>query len=265
MAWIESHQSLGTHRKVLALCEKLHIDRARCVGMLHFLWWWALDNTPDGDITGVSDKTLATVSLWKGSPTLWVQTLREVGLVDETTDTQTPCRTLHDWDDYAGKLVAKRVSNRRYQREHRERARKDDVRLTSGLRQGATVPNRTQPYPTVLTNVNTTGGNGHTEKTDSSGTTKKSGRETVDAHSQGNTGYGEFENVMLSEEERAKLNEKLGAAKSADLIEQLSGYMRQSPANTKKYKDHYATILNWARRDDRKPKQHVGADGWPRV
>lgn len=145
MAWIESHQSLGTHRKLLALCEALHIDRARAVGMLHFLWWWALDNAPDGDITCISDKVLATASLWKGSPTLWVQTLREVGLVDEDTTS----RRLHNWDDYAGKLIAKRLSNQRYQREHRERERKDNVRLTSGLRQGATVPNPTVPNHTI--------------------------------------------------------------------------------------------------------------------
>ena len=47
MAWIESHQTLGTHRKLLALCQALHIEDTRAVGMLHYLWWWALDNAPD--------------------------------------------------------------------------------------------------------------------------------------------------------------------------------------------------------------------------
>jgi len=63
--------------------------------------------------------------------------------------------------------------------------------------------------------------------------------------------YGEFLNVLLKVEEYEKLKEKIGQPHADDLIEQLSGYMRQSPANAKKYIDHYATILNWSRRDGR--------------
>lgn len=66
--------------------------------------------------------------------------------------------------------------------------------------------------------------------------------------------YGEFENVSLSDEEYQKLIDKLGKPKANDLIEQLSGYMRQNPLNEKKYKDHYATISNWSRRDGRDGK-----------
>lgn len=72
--------------------------------------------------------------------------------------------------------------------------------------------------------------------------------------------YGEFENVLLSDDEHQKLTEKLGKSKTDDLIEQLSGYMKQSPANAKKYKDHYATILNWSRRDDRKDDGQLRQD-----
>ncbi|MBE3142231.1 MAG: hypothetical protein IMZ53_16800, partial [Thermoplasmata archaeon] len=147
MAWIESHQSLGTHRKLLALCEVLHIDKVRAVGMLHYLWWWALDNAPDGDISGVSDRTLAVASLWKGTPTLWVQTLRQVGLVDE----EAGVRTLHHWEDYAGKLVSARVANRERQRAFRDKKRNATVTVMSPLRNAATVPNPTQPNR--ITNV----------------------------------------------------------------------------------------------------------------
>jgi len=67
--------------------------------------------------------------------------------------------------------------------------------------------------------------------------------------------YGEFLNVLLTGEEYEKLKVKPGQPQADDLIEQLSGYMRQSPANAKKYIDHYATILNWSRRDGRKDGQ----------
>jgi len=61
--------------------------------------------------------------------------------------------------------------------------------------------------------------------------------------------YGEFNNVLLTDEDYAKLKTKIGEQQSEDLIERLSCYMEQNPKNAKKYTNHYATILNWARRD----------------
>lgn len=57
--------------------------------------------------------------------------------------------------------------------------------------------------------------------------------------------YGEFGNVQLSAEELGKLKTKLGGEAEA-YIERLSGYMASTG---KRYKDHYATILNWFRKD----------------
>ena len=54
--------------------------------------------------------------------------------------------------------------------------------------------------------------------------------------------YGEFKNVKLTKEEYKKLEEK----KLLPYIEQLSSYIASSG---KKYKSHYATILNWSRKD----------------
>lgn len=54
--------------------------------------------------------------------------------------------------------------------------------------------------------------------------------------------YGEFKNVKLTKEEYKKLEEK----KLLPFIEQLSSYIASSG---KKYKSHYATILNWSRKD----------------
>jgi hypothetical protein len=57
---------------------------------------------------------------------------------------------------------------------------------------------------------------------------------------------GEFQNVKLQEQELAKLNEAFGEDGAKELIERLSGYIA---SKGKKYKSHYATILNWARKD----------------
>jgi len=55
---------------------------------------------------------------------------------------------------------------------------------------------------------------------------------------------GEFQNVLLSPEEFEKLADRIGETARDGLIEELSCYLRNHP---KKYKDHYATILTWAR------------------
>lgn len=66
--------------------------------------------------------------------------------------------------------------------------------------------------------------------------------------------YGEFKNVRLKDGEYEKLKEKF-PADYEERIEALSVYMR---SRGKAYKDHYATILNWARKEqkekDSKPK-----------
>lgn len=60
--------------------------------------------------------------------------------------------------------------------------------------------------------------------------------------------YGEFQNVFLSDEELAKLKEKFTDWQQR--IETLSAYMK---SHGKTYKDYYATILTWARKDESTP------------
>lgn len=61
--------------------------------------------------------------------------------------------------------------------------------------------------------------------------------------------YGEFENVLLSDEEHGKLIEKFGAEGAKDRIENLSSGLESKGY---KYKNHYATILTWERMDTKK-------------
>ena len=57
--------------------------------------------------------------------------------------------------------------------------------------------------------------------------------------------HGEFKNVLLKKEEYQKLIEKIGDKNTKLLIEELSTYLESKGV---KYRSHYATLLNWARR-----------------
>lgn len=63
--------------------------------------------------------------------------------------------------------------------------------------------------------------------------------------------HGEFENVLLTSEQFKKLGERLGEQARDGLIEELSCYLQNHP---RKYKDHYATVLTWARKKEKEPK-----------
>lgn len=58
--------------------------------------------------------------------------------------------------------------------------------------------------------------------------------------------YGEFTNVLLTDEEYQRLVEKFGEAGAKSKMENLSLYLA---SKGDKYKNHYATILSWENRD----------------
>lgn len=68
--------------------------------------------------------------------------------------------------------------------------------------------------------------------------------------------YGEYQNVLLTDEDFEKL--KTEFLDWSDRIERLSAYMASTG---KSYKNHLATIRNWARRDSRTPTADVKPKG----
>jgi hypothetical protein len=69
--------------------------------------------------------------------------------------------------------------------------------------------------------------------------------EKVDKSVEKVVAYGEFKNVKLSDDEKVSLINKYGREEAKKLVEELSTYISSSG---KRYKNHYATLLNWARR-----------------
>ncbi len=154
MAWIESHQSLVRHPKLLRLARMLDIPKAQAIGHLHLLWWWVLDYAPDGDVSAFNAGELEAAAEWAGDAGRFRAALEETGWLDADG-------RIHDWQDYAGRIVGLRAANR--ERQHRHRATKRngpvtrDTPVTSRTGHGAEsrpvtgLPNPTQPNPTQPT------------------------------------------------------------------------------------------------------------------
>ncbi|MFA5715843.1 MAG: hypothetical protein WC998_08885, partial [Candidatus Paceibacterota bacterium] len=64
----------------------------------------------------------------------------------------------------------------------------------------------------------------------------------------------EFSNVKLTETERSKLYERFGVSATDEAIEQFGGWMK---GNGKTKKDHYATLINWIKRNQQPEKKDV--------
>lgn len=139
------------------LARILSISWPEAVGYLHYLWWWALDFAQDGDLSKYESGDIADAVLWQRDPEELMSALIDSGFVDKT---RTGGLEIHDWFDYAGKLVEQRTIQREQsrlrQQKRRDRLREshtDNAEVTRDISevtksQYTTVPNSTEPYPT---------------------------------------------------------------------------------------------------------------------
>lgn len=61
MAWIESHQELERHPKMIDLMNRMGWDLDQTIGKLHRFWWWCVDYCEDGDLGRFNDSQLGFV------------------------------------------------------------------------------------------------------------------------------------------------------------------------------------------------------------
>ena len=150
MAWIELHQTLREHKKMFACADTLNLSRIEMIGTLVSLWLWALDNAQDGSLAGISEKTIARVCDFpeKKAGKL-VSALVDHGFIDFDGESY----MIHDWYDYAGKLMERREKDRKRKKtsvgkgdafRRNSNGNPEDIREKSH----ATVPYRTLPYST---------------------------------------------------------------------------------------------------------------------
>lgn len=146
MAWLESHQGLARHIKTKRLARKLKVNIPATIGHLHLLWWWAMDNLPDGKLSDLEPDDIADEMMWGGDPHELLTALIESGFVDEIDGEL----FIHDWQDYIGRLLDRRRKETERKRQYRRKSQEcptgqdeDDTRDGGG--------NSTVQYQTITT------------------------------------------------------------------------------------------------------------------
>lgn len=148
MAWIESHQELARHPKAKRFARLLGVSLPAAIGHLHFFWWWAMDYAQDGDISKYDKEDIADAVHWEGDAESLYSALLGSKFIDDDGK-------IHDWFDYAGRLVEKREQNKERKRRSRANKKTEEsshapvTRDTSVTDDSVTgLPNQTKPNPT---------------------------------------------------------------------------------------------------------------------
>lgn len=129
MAWIELHDTLPDHKKVIQAADELNMDKDMLVGKLVRLWTWAVNNRENGAFTAPEIKTIAEVMRFRGKAQRLIGALVSAGLLDEAEETY----TIHDWHERVGMLMAKRETQRAQARERKRRQRAREKESSSGI------------------------------------------------------------------------------------------------------------------------------------
>lgn len=155
MAWIESHSTLRTHKKLKAFCDDLKISRAAGIGHLHMLWWWALDNRENGDLSDLFERDIAIACDWDGNPKALLKTLKKHNWITKEGK-------INAWMEYAGRLIKERERGRERRKskysskDESADASRDESKDESTDNHGTDprLPNQTKPNQTVRDNEN---------------------------------------------------------------------------------------------------------------
>lgn len=107
MAWIEAHQNLRDHPKVLDLVNLMEWDLDTTIGKLFRFWWWCVDYAEDGDLRKHNDNRLAVAVGLNGK-----DGERFVGsMVQSCWIDRKPYFRVHDWWDYFGRFLQVKYKN----------------------------------------------------------------------------------------------------------------------------------------------------------
>lgn len=121
--WIESHQSIRSHPKIKKAARLANVSEPEMVGLLHYMWWWALDYAPDGDVTRYSQDDIEMAVDWNGTPGAFYNALLTCGFNDHSGLLESDGQriVIHDWHQYGGKLLERRTEDAERKRQARRK------------------------------------------------------------------------------------------------------------------------------------------------
>lgn len=140
--WIELHQSLPRHPKLYRLAKELNIEPPVAFWHLCCLWLWALEYAPDGNLESLTEVEVSAGAEWRGDPNLFIESLSKCDWLD-------PGPVIHDWETYAGKLLARRDANKMRMREARAKHVFNTCETRAQSVCNSVQSDRTVPYRTV--------------------------------------------------------------------------------------------------------------------
>lgn len=116
--WFEAHDSLPRHPKTLELSRLLKLNQYEAVGLLWLLFDWGLVAAQkDGELPKMQPYHIARALEW---PEKKADQLSSALVSSGFLDLRDGAYYIHDWYDYAGKLMDKREADREKMRRYRD-------------------------------------------------------------------------------------------------------------------------------------------------
>lgn len=141
MVWIESHPELVEHPKTHVLSAELGLSVPHTIGILHMLWYFAVRfSWQKGDLTRFGAVAIARACHWDKNAGELIKALQNAGFLDGLK--------VHDWHDFAGRLVKDRI---RYQKANGIRK---ESRRNPAVSPPVSVANHTVPDLTIPNHTN---------------------------------------------------------------------------------------------------------------
>jgi hypothetical protein len=153
MTWIETHDKLERHPKVLDLMNLMGWNKNETLGVLIRFWWWCLEYAEDGDLRPHSPQRIAGALDMMGDYAVkFVPSMISTGWIDEK-----PNLRVHDWWDYIGNFLMSKYKHhpskwrrvRRLYRGKKNGAKNSSKNGTPNL----TIPNHTIPNKRVTREI----------------------------------------------------------------------------------------------------------------
>lgn len=129
--WIKVDQGLRQHFKIKQMARMLDTSAAAVCGHLQFLWSWALDYAPNGDISRFDAWDIADAAGWDGDPNRFYEALFAVGGKDRPGFLEHGDHgavLIHDWMEHTGKIFETNQKDRDRMKNYRS-AKKDNVNV----------------------------------------------------------------------------------------------------------------------------------------